>query len=139
MPSLEAAIVARLAATNAVVAIVDGRVYANVLPQGVAYPAVRYQRISTPRLKSLSGPTGRARPRFQIDCYGERHSEVLALSEAIRGALDGFVGLVPIGSGATPPTVQIDASSAEDEEGGYEDDVRVHHQRLDFILSHEEG
>lgn len=130
MPSLEDAILTRLTTYSEVTAIAGTRAYLNVLPQGVVYPAIRLQRISTPRLRGLSGPLGRARPRMQVDCWARVPSQVIALSQAIRGALDGFRGM----SAGVP----IDSSGAEDEDGGYDDEVQAHRARIDFILSHVE-
>lgn len=132
MATMEAALVSLLTtgSPNPVSDIVGTRVYPDVLPQGVTYPAIRYARISTPRYRDFSGPAGRARPRFQIDCYGTGKADVLSLAAAVRAVLDGYAG--------TSATVRIDASAAEDEGGSYEDDVEVYRERIDFIFSHTE-
>lgn len=133
MATLEAALVSILEDDSGVGAIAGDRIYALVLPQGVVYPAIRWQRISTPRLKSTSGPSGRARPRFQIDCYAGTHAEALSLAAAVRAALDGFSGTVA--------AVVISSSGAEDEGSDFEPDVGasgVYRERLDFLISHTE-
>lgn len=139
MPSAEAAIYSLLTtgSPNPVAAIVSTRVYPNVLPQNVVYPAIRFQRISTPRsqYRTLDGKANYASPRMQIDCWALTHSGVIDLAQAVYGLLEGFNGTVG--------GLRIDAVSTEDEGADVEQDigpssVAVFRQRIDVIVFHAE-
>lgn len=82
----------RLKESGTVTNIVGTKIYPQLAPQNAALPYVTYQRIDTPRLRSLDGPVGLASPRVQIDCWSARYKEAKQLGEAIRKMLDGFKG-----------------------------------------------
>jgi hypothetical protein len=128
--SLEAALPGLLTGDGAVAALVGTRVYANRLPQGVVPPAVRYQRISTPRLRTLAGAGGYATPRFQVDCYGTTHVQAVALAAAVRAALEDYAG--------TANGVTIDFIAADNESGEWEEEVEKNREMLEFIIGHKE-
>lgn len=139
MPSVEASLFSLLTtgSPNAVAAIVGTRVYPDVLPQGVLYPAIRVQRISTPRAqyRALDGRAEYASPRMQVDCWALSRSGALALAQAVYGMLEGHH--------ATVAGLRIDAISTEDEGGDAEVDIgpngaTVFRERLDFIIFHPE-
>ena len=90
---IEKAIAARLGATSAVTDLVSTRFYHGLLPQDVAFPAIVFFRINTERDDfAHDGPMGVAEATIQVSCYGERTSEVMAVSEAVRTALYGWSG-----------------------------------------------
>lgn len=137
MPSVEAALVALLTqgSPNAVHAIAGTRVYPRKLPQNVTYPAIRYTRINTVRLRTLDGLSNYARALFQIDCYGLSESQCVALSQAVYRLLEGFGGV----SAGLP----IDGIGILDEGADVEDLVGpngadVYRQRLDFSIPYPE-
>lgn len=122
---------------NAVAAIVGTRVYPDILPQGVLYPAIRLQRISTPRsqYRTLNGRAEYASPRMQIDCWALSRLGALALSQAVYQLLEGFTGTIA--------GLRIDYVSTEDEGGDVEigigpDGRNVYRERLDVIVAHPE-
>ena len=109
------------------------RLYPDVLPEGVPYPAVTYFRVSTPRLHVLSGPSGFAQPRFQFSAWANNKADVIAVTEAVRAALDGFRGLMG--------EVQVRGVLSDDEMGDhdeYDGRTRSFHRVIDFQVSHEE-
>lgn len=63
------------------------RVYGVLLPQGVAYPAVSYQRISSVPGVDLSGHNGLDQVRLQVDAWAETYGDAKELAEEIRAAL----------------------------------------------------
>lgn len=139
MPSAEAALFSILTtgSPNAVAALVGTRVYPDLLPQGVTYPAIRVQRISTARsqYRTLDGVAGYASPRMQIDCYALSRSGAVALAQAVYNMLEGYH--------ATVGGLRIDAISTEDEGASVETDIgpngaAVYGQRLDAIVHHAE-
>lgn len=136
MPSAEASLFTILNA-GAVSAIVGSRIYPDLLPQNVIYPAIRLQRISTARseFRTLTGVAGYARPRFQVDCYSLSRSGAVALAQAVYGVLEGFTG--------TSNGLRVDWISTEDEGASVETDIgpngaAVYGQRLDVFIAHPE-
>lgn len=139
MPSAEAALFSLLTegSPNAVAAIVGTRVFPDVLPQKPTLPAIRLQRISTPRsqYRTLDGRANYASPRFQIDCFTLSRSSAIALAQAVYGLLEGFTGTVA--------SLRVDFISTEDEGGDIEVDAGpdgsdIYRQRLDVFLAHPE-
>ena len=107
-----------------------------MLPQDPTLPAIRYQRISTPRqYRTLDGLAGYAEPRFQIDCYDLKRSSANALAQAVYGLLEGYTG--------TANGLQVDHISTEDERGDIEPDAGpdgkdLYRQGVDVFLAHPE-
>ena len=99
MPSAEASLYQLLTqgSPNPVSAIVGTRVYPT-LPQNVVYPYIRYTRISTPRSEwrvlDFNDDEGYASPRFQLDNYALKHSDAVALAQAVFRHLKSFHGTV---------------------------------------------
>ena len=131
--SLEAELYARLTADGGVSALVVTRVYPDVLPQGVTYPAIRYQRISTARLYNLGGKADQADTRFQIDCYATTRIGAIALADAVRAALDSQTGLWG--------SIAIRNVTTENETADLEPGVepKIYNQRLEFFIIHTEA
>lgn len=65
------------------------RVYAMVMPQGVTYPAVRYQNISSEPQNTLNGEPDLRNDRIQIDSYSDDYDEAHTVADAIEGAMAG--------------------------------------------------
>jgi Protein of unknown function (DUF3168) len=137
MASAEAALFSILTTDSAVAAIVGTRVYPDLLPQGVTYPAIRTQRISTPRspYRALDGVAGYASPRMQIDCCALSRSSAITLAQAVYAAVEGYHDTVN--------GLRVDAISTEDEGASVETDIgpngaAVYDQRLDVVMFHPE-
>ena len=63
------------------------------MPQGVTFPAIRYQRIATQRIRGLaSGRVGVSQADVQIDCLGENYSDCKTLADEVRAILDEYTG-----------------------------------------------
>jgi len=130
---IEAAIFSRLTNDAAVSALISSRVYPLILPQNSILPAVTYTRVSGERVRSLSGPSGLALPRFQIDSWAESFSVVKDLAGKIRKSLDGFRGNV---SGVEIKGMSIESDSDLFETINGKDFYRV---RADYFISHVEN
>lgn len=138
MATTEGALFSILSDDATVSGLVGARIYPDVLPQGVLYPALRYQRISTPRAQWRTIDTGRsdyANPRFQVDAWALTRSQALTLGQAVLAALDGFRG--------TAASLTIQAIGNEDEAGDHEPGIGpngadVYRQRYDFVIWHPE-
>lgn len=68
-----------------------GRVYP-ILPQGVTFPAIRYQRIDTQRRHALDSTVGVTSATIQVDCMAESYSESKTLADSVRTLLHGYSG-----------------------------------------------
>jgi len=124
--TIEELLVARLTGYPALAALVGNRVYPLVLPQNVALPAMTYQRISTLRVRSHSGPSGLAHPRFQFACWADSYAEAANVTRVLRLALDGFK-LTPGG-----------AALSENEIDDYEAETGRWRINADYIIWHSE-
>ena len=90
-------------------------------------------QVSGVRERDLCGPAGYAHPRISINAWAESYSEVRALAQAVRQALDGFRGEFVIGSAVHVGSVRLD-----NELDGDEPDVDVYRVLQDYIVSHTE-
>lgn len=87
--SLETGLRAQLVGDATVTGLVSSRVYPEIMPQNVQYPAISYQRISTTRTQFLTGVDDFTKVRIQVDCWDESYSGVKSLASAVKSALDG--------------------------------------------------
>jgi hypothetical protein len=119
-----------LLADTTVSGLAGTRIYLNKLPQDPGYPAITFAKVSGPRVHTLAGRAGRARPRLTVHCWAKTDLAVKTLANAVRVVLDGFNG--PTASGRT--TFLID-----NEFDTYEDDADVHRVVQDYRASHRES
>lgn len=75
-------------------AIAGNRVYPLRVAQGVALPAVAYQKISNTPTKCKESNSGLDRFRVQINIYADKYQQQEQLGGIIRAALDNFSGTV---------------------------------------------
>ena len=80
-----------LTRNQALVALVDNRIYPLVLPQNPTIPAIAYQRISTQMVLDRDD-AHLQRPRFQFDCYDRRAIQAWRLADALEEALAALKG-----------------------------------------------
>jgi hypothetical protein len=75
---------------SAITDLVSTRIFVDKLPESVtSRPSVTIQRISTVHQRALSGETGIATDRLQVDVWGSTSATTDAVAEAIRIAIDG--------------------------------------------------
>ncbi|QQS08676.1 MAG: DUF3168 domain-containing protein [Phycisphaerales bacterium] len=128
--TIEAELFQFLTTNAALSGLLADRLYPKQLPQNPIYPAIVYHRISGARDYSHDGSGNRAEPRFQFDCYDRTHVGAKALAEGLRLALSGYRG--PMG------TVDVQSAFLEDDDDGYDDDMKVYWYRMDFAIAHVE-
>lgn len=92
--AVEEDLVTLVAGTAAITSIISTRMWPSRRPQGSAVPSLVYQRISTPRRSTHTGPSGLAWPRFQFSCWGATLNAASDLADQLRFALDGYQGTV---------------------------------------------
>lgn len=98
-------------------------------------PAMTYQRIATPRVRSLAGPSGLAHPRFQLNCWATTYAGAKTLSEAVRSRVDGYSGV--IGSDVIGD-INLEDDGDMFDAGVETETFRRYGIRLDIIVWHEE-
>lgn len=91
------------------------RVYPR-LPQGVKFPAIRYQRIAVSRTQSLDANVGVTEVTMQIDCMADTYSNAKTLADSVRVLLHGFQGAW--GSTLTARNVRLDTENDFFEQDG---------------------
>lgn len=82
---LEKGLVSRLGS------VAGGRIYPRT-PQNATRPFIRYTRIGTRRVLSLTGPVGTAEASLQVDCMDDTYAGAKALADAVRALLHGYRG-----------------------------------------------
>lgn len=92
--TIMAAIVTILLGDATVTGLVGDRIYPVYVPQNTPMPAITIQRISAPRVHTFDGPSGMVKSRYQFNSWGTTYGSVEQVVEALRLAIDGFVGTV---------------------------------------------
>jgi hypothetical protein len=72
--------------------IVATRIYPVVMPTGTQFPALVYQRISTPRWNTLDNASDTPHARFAFSCWGPTQVQVEQLAAAVMNVLAGYTG-----------------------------------------------
>lgn len=84
----------KLKNTSAITALCGTRIYPHHIPQSATvFPILTFQIISNNHLHHLDGGAHQATARVQIDCWGRKVSDIDQLGEAVRVALQGFMGV----------------------------------------------
>jgi len=105
---VEEAIRSHLEAQAAIAALVRTRVFVEMLPQSVRYPAIRVKLVSDPKEHGLRGLITPTRSRIQVDSYQDEASEdaygtANRVAEAVFDAIDGK--RFTIGDGSPPDLI----------------------------------
>lgn len=127
--SLETELRTRLAADGTVSGLVSTRIYPIKLPQNPTYPALVYRRISGPRLRHMTGTSGRGEARIQIDSWATSYVGAQALAAAVRSSLHGFIGSL------TTLDVAIGLANEIDD---YDEDAEKYRVIQDYTVQHTE-
>jgi len=115
-------------ATN--VPLVASRIYPSRLPQSVVLPAITYLKVSGPRVPTHQGPSGLAKPRFQISCWDEKYLDAKAVAVQVRQALNCYSGMM----GA----LRVGVALLRGERDLVDPARNIHQIALDFEVAHEE-
>ena len=121
----------RAAAIATIRSMIGTQMYPLTLREGTVPPALTYQLIDNGADHTLDGANdGLFHPRVQIDGWALRYVDLITLSDAVRIALDGFIGF--IGPGLTDVNVLI----WDNEMDTYEPDRKEFRKTLDFRVIH---
>ena len=87
--SLEQGLKSALTADGTVNGLVSGRIYPEIMPFDVTYPAISYQRIATTPYQVLERVDDFTSVRLQVDCWDSTYSGVKTLADAVKNAIHG--------------------------------------------------
>ena len=128
--TIEAAIRQYLLAQAAVTDLIARRLYPMILPQPPTLPAVTYSRVSRSTVRDLTGMAYRV-SRFQFSCWAEKYGDAKAVAQAVRQALEDYVG--DMGE------FRIMDSTSVNEIDLSEPDTGLYHVPVDVLITHEGG
>lgn len=129
---LEQALYNRLSTYSALTALVGDRINPVRLPQGTAYPAVSYFRVSRPTRRTFGGNTAIASPRFQFDCWAKRYTDAKAVADQLIAALNNFSGTM----GGTGGVEVQDIELMNEMDDDFLDTADLYHVVLEFTVWH---
>lgn len=89
---IEQGITTRLTADAALFALVRGRIYALIAPQGVAAPFVVFTKVAEAISGTLCAQDPMVQSVFQIDSYAKTMLEALQIAAAVRDSMIDFRG-----------------------------------------------
>jgi len=110
-------------------ALVAARVYPTFVPQGVAMPAITYQRIVAVRAHTIGSTDNMVPATYQINCWAETYGGARALSEVVRVALNNYTGTV---NSVVIQAVQLNDEDDIPESIAGDDVLNRYGKRLDF-------
>jgi len=71
----------------------NARIHPLVAPQGTTSPYIVYNQISNPHMHQLSGSSGFAKARIQLNAWSDEYDEAQDIAEVIRDNIDGLHGV----------------------------------------------
>lgn len=128
--TIESGLYRHLSADAGVSALVGTRIHKGIATQNQTRPYITLFPVSNPKLRSLTGPSGLANPRIQIDSWGDTYASAKSVAEAVRKALDGFRGLMG--------SVRVRGSILQTDRYLYDDGAKLHRFSADFTFWHDE-
>lgn len=116
------------------------RIYPLVLPPEVTVPAIAYARVSSPRIRSLTGFSHYSTPRFQFTAWADNYAVSKALANEIRKALDGYSGWTAVAFPALFPIgwAEVQSISSLNELDMYEPQSKLYGVPADYRVAHRE-
>lgn len=126
--AVEAAFRTFVLSDSAVATLVDNRMFPVPMPEQVALPAISFFLVSGQRPKVLSGSSGKAISRVQVDCWAETYAGAKDLAAAVESKIDGAQGAW---SG-----VNVGECEVVNVQDIYEDESNLHRVTLDVMIIH---
>lgn len=90
--NIDEALIAYLKSQTGLEAIVNSRIFFEILPQGTEYPAVVIQKISDVKDHYLMGQCELERPMYQFSSLGITKASARSVSDQLKAALCDFQG-----------------------------------------------
>lgn len=91
---IEQALYSRLKNDAGVFGEVGLRIYPQVIPDDASMPAVAYSRVGGEHIRSLTGSSMAANPRYELICWADTLTGAKAVAEQVRDCLDGYSGTI---------------------------------------------
>jgi hypothetical protein len=88
--------------------LVSTRVYPDVLPQGVTYPAVTYSLVIDGREHAMGSDPGIYGPTYQVTAWAETKSSAKSVAAQIESCLKDFSGVMGGTGGVTVQRIFAD-------------------------------
>ena len=85
--SVETTLYATLSSAAGVTALVSTRIYPDVMPEGVAFPAVVFSRSGTDPINGISGAKFGATVEMAVATWGKTRTSADAVADAIEAAI----------------------------------------------------
>ena len=136
--TIETAFFSYTSTKAAITALVSTRIYATVAPSSPTYPYITFQIISNQPEHYMAGAEGLTNVRLQADAWSFSVAEQQAISEALRNALDGFVGLMGT-ENLDVRSCFLDSRNTFEEPDKQGKNLPVHRASLDFSIWHKES
>ncbi len=131
--TIEEAIFYHLTHDAGVIAIAAARGYPLMVPPETTLPAWAYQVITADGDDTHSGPSGLRMCQVQITCIGNKYSEAMALGNAVRASLDGYVGTMGGAGGLKVNPAQV-TNESDGYGGSWEPLFEQKVRRMDVIV-----
>ncbi len=126
---------ALLLANSELSTVVGGeRIYPGQMPQGERSSSIVYSEVSDVGDYTLDGPTGLARPRYQVTAWAKTADAAAALGLLIKQVLDGYRGTVSFGAHSPQDTVVVRGVFMDASRDLYDDAAKLHGKARDFII-----
>ncbi len=112
----------------------------SAMPKKPPFHYITFTRVNSTHVRHLTGGSGLASSRWQIDCWARYSSDAAALSEAVRKSLDNLTGNI----GEAGHQVNLNASFLEDDAEDFVPPIDASQVgrarvRMDFMLWHPES
>lgn len=91
---MEKAFVALLLGSDALVALIDDRVYPVTRPQGSPSPCVVYNGFAPEQVMTTRAAANLSGKRVQVTAYAKTYPDAKAIEKAVNARLIGFAGVV---------------------------------------------
>lgn len=121
-------VIQKLLATSAVTDIVDTRIRADKIEEGVSLPAITVHLVGEMEDYTLSGSGGNPRARVSVNAMGSSAADVNSVANAVRTALKDVRGLIG-SSAAVIMKEQSDVTLFEEKTG-------LHRRVSDYSVRH---
>lgn len=115
---------------SAINALLAGRVYPNLIPEGSPLPALQYQQISDVPVMAHTGFCNLQTTRYQVTFQAATYAAVRQLARAIKRRFNGYKGVVG--------DLRIDRCVVENDTDTYAETALIPGARMDILITHDE-
>jgi hypothetical protein len=132
--TIDEALYTYLSTYAGLISLLSTRVYPEVLPQNVIYPAIVYQQIDGDRVHVMGNDSNLANTEWQLTCWGDTITSARAIAAQLRAALQNYSGTMGGAGGVTVQRVYIQPGEASGQDAG----TLRFYVRQSYLIWHEE-